>query len=937
MGLITQSIPTLLRGVSQASDTQKQSDHAWLQSNFVSSPTEGLKKRSGAQYVATLQSSTMGNVHIQTINRDETESYIAVFGDQTLAIFNAKTGASIGCEIPDGTSYLDTDIEREEIKTVSIADYTVVLNVNKTVAMAADVSPGTDNGALVFFNQVSDKTSYTVTVNSTTATHDTSSDNPLSTTLICTKIRNKLLGLSGESPTSGSALSGFVIDHIGPVLYIRKSDSTDFTIDSNDTQGNSQITLVKSSIQNFTDLPIVAPNNYVVEVKGSDSTKFDNHYVKFVTNNGGTFEQGQWEETLKPGIQYKYDYSTMPHVLIRKADGRFIFAQADGGTYALYSKTGTYNMSSQVVTVTSANHGFSTGDILDLVFLNGNASNRVIAVTVTDANTFNYAVTSGAFSSNCNVIFGRANTETLPKWSDRTVGDLDTAPNPSFVGQTLNNIFFFRNRIGFLADDDVILSRVSDFFNFFPETVTTVLDSDPIDIAASHTKVSILKHAMTMGEELILFSEKAQFILKASDDTLTPKTAYIVVATEFNSNTKANPVSSGNSVYFLTQKGEFSGIREYIKQPGVEVKDASDITIHVPKYIPGNVFKMTTSSSENVLALLPNRQGAFSGKVFNDTNSQDQKSVFINRWLYGEDFNKVLNSWFELHLYDSYKILNIDFIGSDLFLVVESATETVLLKIPFESKYVEPYASSYNDDLGCEFHLDFKVTEATTGVSIAYDSNTKLSTFTFPYKLYGTPTIVGRFLNDGENGGSAETSTYLDEKGNTKTLQPGQSISTSTIASNDNGTTSVVTATGDYRNSKVIMGYTFGSAYVFPSQKLIDEKTNAPILGGRFQLLNFYLKYERTASFETFVKSSDGGFSNYKFTPNLLGVTYSRGSTGAGSQPLNRLRTQRGVFKFPVMSKADMTYIDIFSTSFLPAQFLSAEYEAMYHSRSRRI
>jgi|TARA_B100001250_G_scaffold72954_3_gene59510 hypothetical protein len=936
MGLITQSIPTLLRGVSQASDTQKQADHAWMQSNFVSSPTEGLKKRSGAQYVATLQSSTMGNVHIQTINRDETEGYIAVFGDQTLAIFDSTTGAAIGHEVPDGASYLDTDIEREEIKTVSIADYTFVLNVNKTVAMAADVSAGANNGALVFFNQVSDKTSYTITVNSTVATHDTSSDNPLSTTTVGTKIKDKLLGQNGESPSSGSALSGFTIQQNGPVLWIKKDDSTDFTIDSNDTQGNSQITLVKSSIQNFTDLPVVAPNNFVVEVKGSDSTKFDNHYVKFVTNNGGTFEQGQWEETLKPGIQYKYDYSTMPHVLIRKSDGLFIFAQADGGNYTLYDKTGTYSQANNVVTVTSTNHGLSTGNQIALFFKTGSGINTTTAVTVTNANTFTYNVTDGNFASNADVIFGVPNTQTLPKWSDRTVGDLDTAPNPSFVGQKLNNIFFFRNRIGFLADDDVILSRVSDFFNFFPETVTTVLDSDPIDIAASHTEISILKHATTMGEELILFSEKAQFILKASDDTLTPKTAYIVVATEFNSNTKAKPVSSGNSVYFLTQKGEYSGVREYIKQPGVEVKDASDITIHVPKYIPGSVFKMTTSSSENLLALLPNRQGAFSGTNFNNTSTQDESSVFINRWLYGENFNKVLNSWFELNLYLDYKILNIDFIGSDLFLVVESATETVLLKLPFESRYVEPHAPG-GESNGCEFHLDFKVTEATTGVSITYDSNTKLSTFTFPYKLYGTPTIVGRFLDDGLNGGTAETSTYVDSKGNTKTLQTGQTIQTSTIAYDAEGTTSVVTATGDYRNSKVIMGYTFGSLYVFPPQKLIDEKTNAPILGGRFQLLNFYLKYERTASFETFVKPSMGEWANYKFTPNLLGVRYSTGSTGSGSQPLNRLRTQKGVFKFPVMSKADMNYIDIWSLSFLPAQFLSAEYEAMYHSRSRRI
>jgi len=1010
MGLITQSIPTLLRGVSQASDTQQQSDHAWMQSNFVSSPTEGLKKRSGAQYVATLQSSTMGNVHIQTINRNENESYIAVFGNKSIKVFDAKdgteknivfdntsadnfnylirdalpsqeellsgsnfiagtysqsgttvtvtsnshglkTGDAAGIDITSGTGvdgdftitvtsantftytaatslttngivYFWTSNPKEEFKTISVADHAFVLNTNKTVAMTADVSTGANNGALVFFNQVSDNTNYTITVNNTIAVHPTSSDNPLSTTTIATGIKDKLLGQNGKSPDTGSALTGFTISQNGPVLWIKKDDSTDFGIDANDTQGDSQITLVKNSTQNFTDLPVVAPNNFVVEVKGSDSTKFDNHYVKFVTNNGGTFEKGQWEETVKPGISYKFDYATMPYVLVRKRDGDFIFSQADGGQYSILDKTVTYSLANHVVTVTSTAHGLSTGDQIEYKVLSGNIVNvsAIKTITVTNANTFTFPETSGNFSVNQSLSYGLANTETLPKWGERTVGDLDTAPNPSFVGQKINNIFFFRNRLGVLSDDDVILSRVGDYFNFFPETVTTVLDSDPIDIAASHTKISILKHAITMGEELILFSEKAQFTLKASDDTLTPKTAYIVVSTEFDSNTKANPVSSGNSIYFLTQKGEFSGIREYIKQPGVEIKDASDITIHIPAYIPSSVFKMTTSSSENLLALLP----------------QDSNDIYINRWLYGEDFNKVLNSWFALNLYTDYNILNIDFIGSDLFLVVESATETVLLKLPFKSKHVEPYAPG-GEDNSCEFHLDFKVTEATTGVSITYDSNTKLSTFTFPYKLYGTPKIVGRFLDRIFLGGTDETSTYVDSKGNTKTLDVGETIETSTIAFNDKGTTSVVTATGDYRNSKVIMGYEFSSMYVFSTQKLIDQKTNAPILGGRFQLLNFYLKYERTAFFETSVSSPNGGYSRYKFTPNLLGVRHSTGSTGSATQPLSKLRTQKGVFKFPVMAKADMTSIEISNRSFLPAQFLSAEYEAMYHSRSRRI
>ena len=116
---------------------------------------------------------------------------------------------------------------------------------------------------------------------------------------------------------------------------------------------------------------------------------------------------------------------------------------------------------------------------------------------------------------------------TLPKWGERTAGDLESAPDPSFIGRNINNVFFFRNRLGFLAGDNVILSEVSKFFNFFPETVISVLDSEPIDVAASHTKVAILKHAVTMGERLILFSEQTQFTLTSSSDNLTPKSCLL--------------------------------------------------------------------------------------------------------------------------------------------------------------------------------------------------------------------------------------------------------------------------------------------------------------------------------------------------------------------------------------------------------------------------
>ena len=109
-----------------------------------------------------------------------------------------------------------------------------------------------------------------------------------------------------------SGLTGFTIDRRnGSVIHIKKNDGSNFSIDGSDTQGNTQLTIVKDSVQRFTDLPTVSPNGYVVEVKGDDQTNFDNYYVKFVTNNGNALEEGQWEETVEAGIKFKFDAMTL--------------------------------------------------------------------------------------------------------------------------------------------------------------------------------------------------------------------------------------------------------------------------------------------------------------------------------------------------------------------------------------------------------------------------------------------------------------------------------------------------------------------------------------------------------------------------------------------------------------------------------------------------
>jgi len=815
MAIVSRSIPTLLRGVSQSSDSSKQSDHADIQDNADSNPVVGLVKRSGIQHVTNLSTSTLGNVHIQTINRDVNERYVAIFSNGNVKVYELD-GTEKTVNKPDGTTYLNTSNPRDTIKTVTIADFTFVVNTNQVTAMDTTLSAGNITQAIIFVKQVSNDTVYSITVDGVTVTDDTTSDSSLSTSQVAADLQSGL----------NSGLSGFTIARSGSVIHIKKNDGSNFAIDGTDTQGNTQLTIVKNSVQRFTDLPAVSPNGMVVEVKGDESTNFDNYYVKFVTNNGNALEEGQWEETVEAGIQFKFDYATMPHVLIRQADGNFRFARVDGDTYTI---SGT--------------------------------------------------------------------DYTLPVWGERTAGDIESAPDPSFIGRKINNVFFFRNRLGFLADDNVILSNVSEFFNFFPDTVLTVVDSHPIDVAASHTKVAILKHAVTMGEQLILFSEQTQFVLSSSADNLTPTTANVLVSTEFESADDAAPVGSGNSIYFLTKKGNFAGIREYITQTAETVRDAANITIHVPRLIPSNIFKLAVSNNQDILVCV---------------GTDNPNKLFINRWLFGNQGQKVLNSWFTFTINENRSIKNVDFIGTDLFLVIEEANTVTLEKIPFESDFKETNAEF-------EFHLDHKVTEAD--VTVSYNSSTDKTTFTLPYRLRAKMDIVGRFL------ASNETSTFVDINGVTQTLKPATVIQSTNLT---NGSTATIEASGDYRNAKFIIGEPYDMHYRFSKQRITEtpQQNSAEIISSRLQLHHFYIKFEKSGFFQVEVTPELRDTSTHKFSGRFL---------GAASAAIGQLNLETGTFRVPIMSRADRVDIDVKNKTFLPTLLASAEYEAMFHMKSRRM
>ena len=178
-----------------------------------------------------------------------------------------------------------------------------------------------------------------------------------------------------------------------------------------------------------------------------------------------------------------------------------------------------------------------------------------------------------------------------PAWAIRTVGgaDLDTE-SPSFIGQKLNGLFFFKNRLGFLTNNNIILSRTGDYGNFFLKTLQDILDDDHIDLAVASTEVSLLRRAVVLGGNLVIFSDDTQFLLESSENILTTKTANISALSNYTYNEKAQAKPIGNKVFFTNSAGNYSQIYTYqVSDSGSTITEAVPRTLHLPTYINNGV------------------------------------------------------------------------------------------------------------------------------------------------------------------------------------------------------------------------------------------------------------------------------------------------------------------------------------------------------------
>ena len=184
----------------------------------------------------------------------------------------------------------------------------------------------------------------------------------------------------------------------------------------------------------------------------------------------------------------------------------------------------------------------------------------------------------------------------LQKWSDRVVGDTTTNPDPSFVGEKIQQTFFYRNRLGFIANEQVVLSQPGDYHNFYAVSVLATSDDNPIDISVSDIRPAYITHVLPTQKGVMLFSENGQFMLFSDADSFSPKTARLKKLASYECSPLIKPLDLGTTYMFVNHAGAYSRAFEMaIVDESIPPK-IIDQTRVVPELMPKSINLSSVSA-----------------------------------------------------------------------------------------------------------------------------------------------------------------------------------------------------------------------------------------------------------------------------------------------------------------------------------------------------
>ena len=462
------------------------------------------------------------------------------------------------------------------------------------------------------------------------------------------------------------------------------------------------------------------------------------------------------------------------------------------GINADISKAATYSRSGTTVSVSSTAHGLSNGDTVFIDFTSGGAGDGHYTVSNSSTNAFDLAsnsssgtISAGATCTYTPARFGEGVWEEVaapgievtidkdtmplqikrvlpgnysinggssrnytngafqfqyPDWGKRDVGDDVTNSLPTFIGNPIQKMMFFRNRIALLSNENIILSRVNDYYSFWVKTAMAISNADPIDLQSSSLYPTKLYDAVEQGGGLVIFSASEQFLLSSGAEALlTPETAKITYLSSYAFNPDTEPISLGTTIGFLNSTARQSRFYEIANASATEEPQVNEQTKIVGELFPQNTTLVSGSTENDILlfavdsTLHTSTNEVWGYKWFESGGRRAQSAWF--RWTMP---NKVIYQTILDDVY--YAILGND--DNDKF---------TLEKFDIKLTSDTPMIGTAPDEN--RVHLDTKKTIATG--DITYTAATDTSTFTLGSGYYSSRNLTVYCTTDSDDAGKS--------------------------------------------------------------------------------------------------------------------------------------------------------------------------------------
>ena len=328
------------------------------------------------------------------------------------------------------------------------------------------------------------------------------------------------------------------------------------------------------------------------------------------------------------------------------------------------------------------------------------------------------------------------NTFTFQKitYTNRLVGDDVTNNHPSFVGQKIQQSFFYGNRLGFLSSDSVIFSQSGQHYNFYHTSAQTLTDADPIDIEASTTKPATLHGILPTTQGLVLFSKNQQFLMTAEDNIFTPTKTTIRTISNYEMDDSVDPIDMGTNINFISKTPSYTRIFGMITRGQDENPQVLDVGRVVNEWVPATVDTFIASTQNQFIAM--------------SSQSEDKVYFYLT---YSDGEKNIVQSWFNWQLPGNVQTIAVD--QDEFYAVTKQGNQFTLSKASLSQSPSDAIIVN-NDGQRINPCIDLYATAS----SVTYDTTNDLSKCYIPWvNVTGlTPVLIikgttatGQFIDSG--------------------------------------------------------------------------------------------------------------------------------------------------------------------------------------------